>query len=247
VNKLAEDNFFTIVGFDNNRYGYEDASAKVLQQRLIGISSMTPERLIRTYKDYGGITLENKAVKEVQSAFKFLLNGFKGSNSLEPNPSLKKWAVYTLVEISCYFKRDYVCTKDWNTQFTNAFWEFLGEINVNSSKAPQDQDPVLTAFSDTMRGDSPANQEYRCNKLYSYILSKINPTPIDKKRLFTKEEKQALLFINSYQCAKCNVKVNLDNSEADHIDPFSKGGITELSNGQILCIECNRKKGARVQ
>jgi hypothetical protein len=246
VSSLADDVFFDIVGFDNNRYGYEDACAKVLQQRLIGISSMTPDRLVKTYKDYGGITMDNKAVKEVLSSYKFLYNGFKNPSSKEINPALKKWAVYTLVEIACNFKRDYISSKDWGVRFTNAFWEFLGELNVNSSKPPQDQDPVLTAFADAMRGDSPANQEYRCSKLYSAILAKISPISIDPKRLFSKDEKLALLFLSNYQCGECNTKVNLDNSEADHVIPFSLGGITELTNGQILCISCNRNKGAKI-
>jgi hypothetical protein len=243
VNTLSKEQFFSIVGFDNNRYGFEDASAKVLQQRLIGISSMTPDRLVKTYKDYGGITMANKAVNEVIASYKFLYAGFSNPKSLEPNPKLKKWAVYTLVEIACSFRRDYVNTKDWGVKFTNAFWEFLGELSLNSEKSQEDQDPVLTAFTDAMRGDSPANQEYRCNKLYSFIIAKISPISVDQKRLFTKDEKQALLFLSNYQCAICNIKVSLDTSEADHIIPFAKGGITALSNGQILCIPCNRSKG----
>jgi hypothetical protein len=245
VKSLSEDKFFSIVGFDNNRYGFEDASAKVLQQRLIGISSMTPDRLIKTYKDYGGIIMNNKAVQEVLTSYKFLYAGFTNSSSLEPNPRLKKWAVYTLVEIACSFKRDYQSSKDWGVKFTNAFWEFLGELSLNSDKPQEDQDPVLTAFSDAMRGDSPANQEYRCNKLYSSILAKINPIPLDPRRLFTQEEKQALLFMGNYQCGVCNTKVSLDTSEADHVLPFSQGGITALSNGKILCIPCNKSKGAK--
>lgn len=30
--------------------------------------------------------------------------------------------------------------------------------------------------------------------------------------------------------------------EADHVIPWSAGGRTELSNGQMLCIACNREK-----
>jgi len=245
VNELGDDKFFQIVGFDNNRYGFEDASAKVLQQRLIGISSMTPERLVKTYKDYGGITSSNKAVKEVLNSYKFLYLGFKSPNSKEKNPRLKKWAVYTLVEIACSFEKEYVSSKEWKSKFTNAFLDYLGEINVNSSKQQEDQDPVLTGFTDSMRGDSPANQEYRCKKLYASIISKILPVPLDNKRLFTLDEKQALLYLSNYNCAECNSKVNLDNSEADHVIPFSKGGLTVLTNGQILCRDCNRSKSAK--
>ncbi|MGI6099154.1 MAG: HNH endonuclease, partial [Kiritimatiellia bacterium] len=33
--------------------------------------------------------------------------------------------------------------------------------------------------------------------------------------------------------------------EADHITPWSEGGRTEPRNCQMLCRECNRRKGAR--
>ncbi|MBQ7732389.1 MAG: HNH endonuclease, partial [Synergistaceae bacterium] len=31
----------------------------------------------------------------------------------------------------------------------------------------------------------------------------------------------------------------------DHITPWSKGGRTELDNCQMLCRECNRRKGSK--
>ena len=43
-------------------------------------------------------------------------------------------------------------------------------------------------------------------------------------------------------CPACNKKFEFDVMEADHIDPWSKGGRTVAENCQMLCQPCNRRK-----
>jgi len=45
-------------------------------------------------------------------------------------------------------------------------------------------------------------------------------------------------------CSKCRAKIDR-SFHADHVKPFSKGGETDISNGQALCPTCNLKKGAK--
>jgi hypothetical protein len=45
-------------------------------------------------------------------------------------------------------------------------------------------------------------------------------------------------------CVKCNERFELDEMEADHITPWSKGGRTIAANCQMLCLDDNRRKGA---
>ena len=47
-------------------------------------------------------------------------------------------------------------------------------------------------------------------------------------------------------CQKCS-KILLDRDiEIDHIIPLSKGGATIESNLQVLCFDCNRSKGSKL-
>ena len=43
-------------------------------------------------------------------------------------------------------------------------------------------------------------------------------------------------------CPMCKNHFEYDEMEGDHIRPWSKGGKTELSNLQMLCRDCNRRK-----
>ncbi len=46
-------------------------------------------------------------------------------------------------------------------------------------------------------------------------------------------------------CVKCRERFAIEEMEADHITPWSKGGATEPGNCQMLCRDCNRRKSDR--
>ncbi|ELP6346431.1 DUF262 domain-containing protein [Campylobacter upsaliensis] len=88
--------------------------------------------------------------------------------------------------------------------------------------------------------------------IYAYVLSG------DEKHLslraFSESVKRAVYEKQGGMCAnsdghikgvKCpheNEKLELEQMEADHIVPWSKGGKTEKKNCQMLCVKCNRRK-----
>jgi 5-methylcytosine-specific restriction endonuclease McrA len=45
------------------------------------------------------------------------------------------------------------------------------------------------------------------------------------------------------KCPDAEKFFEISEMEADHITPWSEGGKTELENCQMLCRECNRRKG----
>jgi len=62
------------------------------------------------------------------------------------------------------------------------------------------------------------------------------------KRLFSQHQR-ALLYLKARgHCQRCGSLLNPANWHADHKIPFSKGGPTELWNGQALCPPCNLSK-----
>ena len=70
---------------------------------------------------------------------------------------------------------------------------------------------------------------------------------VDKqiKRKYTKRQKKLLALVSGNKCRICGIILG-NNFEGDHIIPFSKNGMTTLTNGQALCLKCNRKKADKI-
>ncbi|MCY3564226.1 MAG: DUF262 domain-containing protein [Chloroflexi bacterium] len=79
--------------------------------------------------------------------------------------------------------------------------------------------------------------------IYAYILtgdeSHLNI------RKFPNGVKQRVYEAQGGRCKVCDGNFPLARMEADHITPWSEGGRTEEPNCQVLCRDCNRRKGAR--
>lgn len=65
------------------------------------------------------------------------------------------------------------------------------------------------------------------------------------KRQFSKKQKLALAMHSAWACSICGCPLP-KNWHADHKIPFSKGGITDVVNGQATCPPCNLKKGNKL-
>jgi len=79
--------------------------------------------------------------------------------------------------------------------------------------------------------------------VYLYILT------TDEKylsiRTFTDSQKRSAYEKQSGICFLCKKHFEIDEMEGDHITPWSEGGKTESNNLQMLCKECNRRKGRK--
>lgn len=66
----------------------------------------------------------------------------------------------------------------------------------------------------------------------------------DHKRPYIPRDVVGLVYMrDGGRCRECGCTKNL---QLDHIIPFSKGGSSEPENLQLLCKECNLKKGNRI-
>ena len=61
-------------------------------------------------------------------------------------------------------------------------------------------------------------------------------------RAFTPKMVRAAYEHQKGVCPKCGKQFKIDEMQADHITPWSKGGKTIADNCQMLCADCNRRK-----
>ena len=77
--------------------------------------------------------------------------------------------------------------------------------------------------------------------IYAYVLT--GKEKYLNIRAFTQSQKRELYEKQQGICPVCKEHFSISEMEADHITPWHQGGKTELSNGQMLCKEDNRRKG----
>ena len=64
-------------------------------------------------------------------------------------------------------------------------------------------------------------------------------------RAFPEDIKLAVWEQQGHRCKLCGKEFDIEFMEGDHIKPWREGGRTVIENCQMLCRECNRKKGAK--
>ncbi len=63
------------------------------------------------------------------------------------------------------------------------------------------------------------------------------------RRFFNDRERDTIFAAAEGRCEGCGVAL-AEDWHADHRTPFSRGGPTDVVNGQALCVVCNTRKGA---
>src|SRR3990172_6992983 len=113
-------------------------------------------------------------------------------------------------------------------------------MNVKKSLELQ-REYLLTVIQDS---DSITQRRLR-EKILRNLLQNLFEKK-DSKRTFSMEQRRLLWNTsNSKKCKTCKKELTWEDFTIDHIDPYSKGGRSELDNAAIMCRECNSKKGNR--
>jgi hypothetical protein len=114
---------------------------------------------------------------------------------------------------------------------------------VKSPKAGQElySEYLLTV----LRGTDEISQRRKREHILRGLLQSLFERK-DSKRQFSPEQRRILWNKSAIRkCIHCSKSVTWDDFTIDHIDPFSKGGRTQLENAALMCRNCNAAKGNR--
>lgn len=111
--------------------------------------------------------------------------------------------------------------------------------NANHERTDLDAKKLEEKVSELMADDDVTKKA----GVYEYVLN--GNEKVLSIRAFTSRDKRAAYERQKGICKICGKHFEIEKMHADHIVPWSKGGHTTLDNCQMLCRDCNLKKGAQ--
>lgn len=116
-----------------------------------------------------------------------------------------------------------------------------GELYSKYKDTKYDPISLEADISNLMENDEVTEKK----GIYEYVLSGKDVTIANKlsKRTFSNTLKREAYERQKGVCPKCGKHFSIEEMEGDHITPWHLGGKTTVDNLQMLCKDCNRKKG----
>jgi hypothetical protein len=242
------------LNFDNDRYQYYEAAAKLLLVEKTEWDSGEPfcdlkkrflDNLVDANQTLSTATRDG-LLKRVGDQLKVMARAFgKKSELLAKQASVPMYYLFIKLMDQEYGSK---------TLFSDLRL-FLEHFQVsrqqNLLKKEDDRDPVLVEFGRLVQqGTNDINSlRQRVSILRRYFLQDYPNVNIkDKKRAFSPEERFAIFVLGGKRCAGCKVAFkDLSEMEADHKVQWAHGGPTTLKNARGLCGICNKAAAQKVQ
>ncbi len=246
VRVLAEHVFFKRCRFSNKRRDFDHVAAQMTCLELEGEpADVKNTRLEAMYRANEGFDDKSTKAKKVRRVLDFLAEMFPAKS-----PLLEKYNAVALYLVVSHLVENFHLAgragqlADW--------FEAFEQRRLADRDLPEDQrDPALVRYQErtSHATDGVDSLRFRMDTLLQDLHATIpDLAPLDAQRQFTDAQRKVIWLRDGKRCqvrTHCDgVECDWDNWHADHVIPWSKGGMTTVKNGQVCCPPCNLAKGA---
>lgn len=244
VKSIASHAIFSVCGFTNSRYVYDQVAAQMVLLELSGgPCNVKNADLNRMYEKNKNFDTNCVKAKKCRKVLDFLYAAFPSKT-----PELERFNLISLYGVASQLLEAYVI-KERAGDLAKWF------IAFETFRREQDKLPEGEADNEMLKyhekTSHSTDSEDSLSSRHVFLLRKFfEAVPDvelkDDQRLFSYEQRLAIYRRDDGLCKvaiKCQgQKCEWDNWAADHIKPWSKGGKTTVENGQVACIPCNSAK-----
>jgi hypothetical protein len=244
VKSLVSHPIFSVCGFTNSRYVYDQVAAQMVLLELYGgPCNVKNADLNKMYENNREFDVACAKAKKCRKVLDFLYAAFPTKT-----PELERFNLISLYSVTSQLLEGYVI-KERAADFAQWFIEFetFRRAQEKLSEGEADNEMLLYHEKTSHSTDAMDSISWRHEFLLRNFFEAIPNVELkDDQRLFTYEQRLAIYRRDKGLCKisiKCHgEKCEWDNWAADHVTPWSKGGKTTVENGQVACIPCNSAK-----
>lgn len=240
VKSVSSHQFFDKVNFKDSRFTYDLIAAQMCLLAINGnITNVKDKDLNDMYWNNTEFDGNCEQAKTIRKILDYLNTMFESKS-----PELQRYSVISLFLLIMDLMPNYDI-RGREKEIYDWFIEFENNRTLDRMKEAEEQDSVLVLYQRWISNSSDTYESltYRHKVLKESLLSKVKKLPLkDSQRSFDEAQRQVIYRRDKGICQKCKKHCDWNDWEADHIVPWSKGGQTEIENGQVLCPSCNSSK-----
>lgn len=253
--ELSRMTFFTkSVNFDNSSSDYNLTASEMLSLELHEkiVSCRSPD-LDKLYKNYMRLDVDPAVFARTRKVIDVLGKIFE-----DRNPHLNKSYALSLYWLISRILTTYTIDEDQYKRIQRNF-EALDYSRLEAQARDYTQEPGDEKYQELSLAMSRGNTaisgittRHEIIGQFLFVGVELVPLPdLDPNRNYSYEERLILYHRGEGRCQLshngkiCGKALEFDDTAADHIVPYSKGGTTCLENGRIANSLCNTARGTR--
>ena len=248
VKELAGHPFFASVGFSNARFTHDLVTAQFVCLELFGgPTNVKNGDLNRVYRDNTSFDSNCSEAKAVRRILDLCASVFP-----EKTPELTRYNVISLYCMIAELLASYVrnqfepLIKNWLIDFES--------VRRQQEKLSEDEGDIeWITYKEKISHSTDSEDSIKSRTdfmLRHFLIANADLQLKDEQREFSSQQRLAVFRRDKGFCQlklKCDsIKLRWDDWHCDHRNPWSKGGHTTVSNGQVSCTPCNLAKGAQM-